>query len=163
MAIVPALVRHDYHIHARRMYDRMGVQLYLWRRLEDGRMHVCTIEKQDDGTPYVMVRDVGKLDGAVLLDSIPDLKPFMVVDEPFYRELLSAMMRLGDEECIPRPSEDHLKGKLEATQKHLEDVQNMLKFTTQLIHRREKEGEHGPHRDPQGDGNSVNGLLEQAQ
>lgn len=130
-------VEHNFHIQARRMFDRMAVQLYLYQKLEDGRIRVLEMEQTDHG-PYLKSTDIGHPEPIVVLDSASKFKPFLVIDEPMFRELLSAMTRLADEEGVPRPSEDHLKGKLEATQAHLQDVQHMLQFATQLINRKDK-------------------------
>lgn len=161
-SIGKGIVAHDFHIHARRLYDRLGVQLYLYQKRGDGRLGICEIEHTERG-PYIKQTIIDHPNEGMILDEASGFKPFLVIDEPLYRELLSAMMRLGDEENIPRPSEDHMRGKLDATEKHLLDVQHMLEFTTRLINRTQRGVENGINRTDQGDGYSLSGLSERAQ
>lgn len=122
------IVKHSMEIHVRPMWDRGANQLYLWQREDNGDLSVFTIETTEFGAQLIGRRiERDKLQGgAVAIDSIPELKPFLTLAVDTYREVLSAMMRLGESENVPRPSEDHLKGKLEATQEHLEDMRTIV-------------------------------------
>jgi hypothetical protein len=93
-----------------------------------------------------------------------DMKCFLSCDEVMLRELFMAFTKYADEQGIPRPSEDHLKGKLEATEKHLQDLQNQVQM---LMHQNGRlmalvEGDKdGTNRSDQGVGNTPHRLTEQ--
>lgn len=114
------LVKHNVNIYLRRMFDRLSTQVYIFRRLDDGRMQNFELEPTPHG-PILKATEFKPSSEYMSLDDL-EIKPFVIMDEPTLREFISAMVRLGDEEGLPRPSEDHLKGKLEATEKHLEDM-----------------------------------------
>lgn len=57
-----------------------------------------------------------------------EMKPTMILDERATRELLQSFLELASEKGIEHDGESRAKGKLEATEKHLEDMRKLLKL-----------------------------------
>lgn len=60
--------------------------------------------------------------------SVPDIKPFCILQEPDLRELIKAFVDYAREDGMKMPDESHTKGKLEATENHLKDMRTLLKL-----------------------------------
>lgn len=65
--------------------------------------------------------------GIVLEEFAANIKPFLVLPLKMADELVKAFTDLGSEMNIKTESENLLKGKLEATQLHLEDMRELTK------------------------------------
>jgi hypothetical protein len=57
-----------------------------------------------------------------------DMKPTMILDEMATRELIAAFAELAKDQGLEPDSESKAKGKLEATERHLADLQKLLKL-----------------------------------
>lgn len=54
-----------------------------------------------------------------------DFKPLMKVNPDFTRELIQAFVQLARDREYKMPDESHMKGKLAATETHLEDMRDI--------------------------------------
>lgn len=124
--MIGKLVNKNFHLWTRRKMDRMACEVYLIERLEDGSIRNYTLEQNDAfGNVFKVETTTPRADGAVLIDSL-GWKPLFTMDEQMLFSLAAAMAKFCDEEGIPRPSEDHMRGKLEAVQEHLADMRKLL-------------------------------------
>jgi len=60
--------------------------------------------------------------------AMDDIKPTMILPENQTRELLSAFSELAKSNGFEHDSESKAKGKLEATERHLSDLRQLLKL-----------------------------------
>lgn len=68
-----------------------------------------------------------------------DVKPAFTIDERDLREVLAAFTEAAKYENIPDRTETYLKGKLEATEGHLEDMRSLVFKKHHDAHTRRKE------------------------
>lgn len=144
MAGLPFTSNLELWVH--RQPHRFSSDVFLIRRMEGSRLEVITIDEKSRGPHGEPV-----LNGTIVVSHeamlTSELKPFLTLSEPFLREFFIAAMKYADENGIPRPSEDHMKGKLEATERHLEDVRKLLfqpkHAETMLFRAKLMEEDHG--------------------
>lgn len=74
---------------------------------KDGKMIATTFTRED----------MGKADF---------IKPAFVIEEQELRELIEAFVVAGADRGIDNPTESKIAGKLEATEKHLEDMRKLV-------------------------------------
>ena len=60
-------------------------------------------------------------------NSVKDIKPFIIIPMQYFPSLISAFVEHANKMGIRTENENHLKGKLEATESHLKDLQLISK------------------------------------
>lgn len=99
-------------------YARDVVEIYACSE-ENNNNYGIELEQFKDGDLKVTRRELKSHED-------PDLKPVLRITREFAKELLPALQAALDNAGIEKPSESKIQGKLEATERHLADLQKLI-------------------------------------
>ena len=106
-------------IHINRIPGSLACELFITSDTKSRYESYFTVEKDGNVIGHQFERSGGNR---------PDVKPMMIVDELFIRDLINAFVSYAREEGFKSADESHTKGKLEATESHLKDMRTLLKL-----------------------------------
>lgn len=98
--------------------ELMIVKLWLWSK--EGS-NTCYYNFDNEGRLQQQTRDMSK---AISLDDQP--QPFLTLPYPFFNEFAQDLVNLLASEGIKTNNDHKLEGKLEATEKHLDDLHKIV-------------------------------------
>ncbi len=108
-------------IYIRRQFSTFNNEIYFVNEPSSPGLPIEFINIKEDGTAIATrkVFDPG---------AAQQNPPTLILDEYQTRELIQAFVDIAKEEGIEPSSESKAKGKLEATERHLEDLRKLLKL-----------------------------------
>lgn len=106
----------EFFIQSAMMAD--GVHLYAKEKNEyNGKSYALELDQTTDGILSVK---------RVELTEQGSYKPLLVLTSELAAELLPAIQKALDQAKVPKPSESRLEGRLEATERHLDDMRKLV-------------------------------------
>ena len=102
-------------ISINRRPESLAVELYVYEKTQT---HITYYHPENDTT---VATTVEYHEGAV-----PEIKPFAVLHEQQFRQMVHAFVEHARDEGMRGGEESHAKGKLEATERHLEDMRALV-------------------------------------
>jgi uncharacterized protein YlbG (UPF0298 family) len=120
---------------------KRGINIFLNQNYGSMEVEVFgTIQRGSPDNIYVLGYDGEKIiEQKVTAENEHTFKfiPLLRVNMFLFDSLLQAFTSFADQKGLPKPQEDHMKGKLEATEKHLEDMRKLSeKLVDSLIEKR---------------------------